>query len=628
MSAQVKRFSPCRHLSVRLSILWGAPRALASAGLLSLLPLIATAAMQARGSIDRLEAGKQVERWIAGGQSHVYKVRLTAGQYIRAVVEQKGVDVLVLAFDPAGKNLAEVDSPTGTRGAEAVSWIAEVSGDYRLEVRPGEAAAPAGRYRARVESLRPARPGDADRVSAESAFVEAHLLLAQRTRESLVEAVQKFEAAAQRWRAIDESAEAAGALGKIGECYYYLDNPGKAIENYNKALQVFEAVKNRSATAELLANIGAAYDALWDMEKSLEYNGRAAALFEVLREDLNKASTFNNMGAAYDLLGEKQKALDYYSRALKVFQELGDAQWQAVTLNNIGYVYDSLGEPEKALKFLERALPLRRAAKDQRGEASTLNNLGRTYHLLGDNDKALDYCHRSLALTKAIGSQRGQAYALNNLGLIYMARGEPQKALDHLKQSMQITESAGDRLGQASALNTAGMIYTDLGENLRALDYFNRALSLSRVAKDQVIEARALGGMARAQRSLNNLAEARSSIEGVLKIIESQRRGVSSQELRASYFARNRDYYWFYIDLLMQMHRRDPSAGHDASALQASERARARGLLELLIEANADIRRGVDPALLVRERSLQNLLNAKAAQLASLLSSKIGRAHV
>ena len=70
------------------------------------------------------------------------------------------------------------------------------------------------------------------------------------------------------------------------------------------------------------------------------------------------------------------------------------------------------------------------------------------------------------------------------------------------------------------------------------------------------------------------------------------------QELRASYFATVQKYYGFYIDLLMRLHRLRASAGNDGLALQASERARARLLLDMLVESHADIRQGVDEKLL------------------------------
>ena len=70
------------------------------------------------------------------------------------------------------------------------------------------------------------------------------------------------------------------------------------------------------------------------------------------------------------------------------------------------------------------------------------------------------------------------------------------------------------------------------------------------------------------------------------------------------------------------MHKQNPAAAFDAVALAVSERARARSLLELLTEARADIRQGVDSSLLERERSLQQRLNARAAAQVSLLNRK------
>ncbi|MFM6207020.1 hypothetical protein, partial [Planktothrix sp.] len=57
-------------------------------------------------------------------------------------------------------------------------------------------------------------------------------------------------------------------------------------------------------------------------------------------------------------------------------------------------------------------------------------------------------------------------------------------------------------------------------------------------------------------------------------------------------------------------HQQNPSKGYDAEALNISERSKARSLLELLAEANTDIRKGVDPQLVIQERSLQQQLDA------------------
>ena len=72
----------------------------------------------------------------------------------------------------------------------------------------------------------------------------------------------------------------------------------------------------------------------------------------------------------------------------------------------------------------------------------------------------------------------------------------------------------------------------------------------------------------------------------------------------------------------MQLHQQNPSQGYDAQALHASESSRARSLLELLSEAKADIRQGVEPKLLEQERSLPQQLNAFEHRKYQLVSSQ------
>jgi CHAT domain-containing protein len=180
----------------------------------------------------------------------------------------------------------------------------------------------------------------------------------------------------------------------------------------------------------------------------------------------------------------------------------------------------------------------------------------------------------------------------------------------------------GERLGEAITLNNIGEVYRLLGETQKALDKFDEALSLSRAVTDRNLESVILLRIARVEQKRGNLTQARQTVERAIGLIESIRTNTASQELRASYFAFRQEFFETYIDVLMRMHEQNPGAGIDAVALAVSERARARSLLELLNEARADIRQGVDGSLLERERSLQQRLNAKAAAQVSLLNRK------
>src|SRR5262249_48494777 len=182
--------------------------------------------------------------------------------------------------------------------------------------------------------------------------------------------------------------------------------------------------------------------------------------------------------------------------------------------------------------------------------------------------------------------------------------------------------AVGDRIGEAITLNNIGLVYDSLGEIQKALEVFNEALLLRRAVGDRNREADTLLGIARVEQKRGNLTEARQLIEQAIGLIESIRTNITSQELRASYFDYRHVFFESYIDVLMQMHKQNPAAAFDAVALAVSERAKARSLLELLTEARADIRQGVDSSLLERERSLQQQLDARAAAQVSLLNRK------
>ena len=125
------------------------------------------------------------------------------------------------------------------------------------------------------------------------------------------------------------------------------------------------------------------------------------------------------------------------------------------------------------------------------------------------------------------------------------------------------------------------------------------------------MEATTLGNLADLERKQGNLQASLKHIQDSIQIIEELRGTYTNQDLKTTYFATVQGYYKLYIDLLMELHKKDPSKGYNALALNVSESSRARGLVELLTEARADIRKGANPEILAEESRLQELISAK-----------------
>ena len=457
-------------------------------------------------------------------------------------------------------------------------------------------------------------------TSAQQVFTEGQQLLAEGSAASQRKAIERFAEAATLWHAVGDKRWEAIALSFIGKLHDLLGEKEKALDYYTQTLALVRTVGDRSSEAATLNNIGLIYDSLGEKEKALNYYNSALPILEETGNTRVQAITLVNIGLLHDSIGEKQKALGFYQRALPLLHAAKDRESEAVTLNNIGYLYDSIGEQQKALAYLGQALPILQEIGDHRVEAITLNNIGYVYDALDEKQKALDYYNRALPVLRTVGDRRMEAVTLNNIGLVQKEIGNKNGALDFLNRALELRRAVGDRSGEAVTLSDLASVYALLGQEQKALDVYQQALQLSRTVEDKSTEAATLHRIALVKRDRGDLAEARTYMEDALLVVERLRSRVAGQELRASYFASVHKFFESYIDLLMRLHRLKPLEGYDSLALQASERARARTLLDSLAEARADIRQGVAPELLQRERALQQRLDASAEQQARLSS--------
>ncbi len=464
--------------------------------------------LQGENGARPLEAGKPIEREIAGGQKHYYTITLEAGQYLHLVVDQRGIDVIVTLFGPGKKRIIKIDSPHGMRGPEPVFAIAETSGTYRLEVQSLENNAPAGRYEVKIENLRTATSQDHERVQAEMALREGIELESQELAESLRRALTKYEEALRLFRVVGDRQGEGAALHCHGLIYYSLGEKQKALDYFNQSLSIRRAVGDRNGEAETLNNIGTVYRSLGANHKAIEHYDQSLLLAVALGNRSGEAGQLSNLGSAYDALGEKQKALDYFNRALPLRRAVGDRSGEASTLTNMGVLYRSLGDTLKALDCYNRALPLRRAVGDRNGEAIALNNIGLVYNVLGEKQKALDYYNQALSIRRAVGDRGGEASALSNIGVVYDALGEKQKALDYYNRALPLRRAVGDRNGEAITLNNLGFVYDTLGDRQRALRYYDQALSILRTVGDRNREANTLSNIGSVYDSLGEKQKA------------------------------------------------------------------------------------------------------------------------
>jgi CHAT domain-containing protein len=441
-----------------------------------------------------LKLNTPIPRKLAGGHADTFTVRCTAGDFVRIIVDQQGIDVAVSILDPAGKSLVDADSPNSTLGPESASAICPATAAYTVRVSSSDAAVPPGEYVIHLDALRPPEPNDSLRIEAEqSAFAAAAHV--QGTKEEMLRASQLLSKAVDDWSKIGDRYESGLWGTTLGVLWSNLGSQQQSVAAFKKVLDDERSAGDRAGEAAALEGIGDALATLGQLPASLDDYLQALPIFRSLGDRANEAATLKDIGADYRDMHQTQKALDFFAQALAIENEQKNYAEAADSLLGIGAIHAEQGDPKTALGFYTQALPLERAAKDRDGEANALNRMGMVSADMGEVSKALELYQQVLPIARETHNRGQEAATLSNMGRIYGLQGQQQKALDYTLQALAIKRTLPDRSTEGITLNNVGMIYHDLGDNQKALDFYQQALPVLHQAHLLDTEGIALGNI-------------------------------------------------------------------------------------------------------------------------------------
>jgi CHAT domain-containing protein/Tfp pilus assembly protein PilF len=629
--------------------------------LLALSSGTATAAERADAP-TALQPGRPLTAELGGGHSYFYSVAVSEGQFFHISVQQLGVQVAVTLLAPDRKKLLESEHPAPATEPEALAWIADKGGAYQIEVRSAAESSIPGPYTIALDELRPANSDDRERLRAWRLGAEADRLSDNGTTESRRQAVAKYEEALSVWKRLGDKREQSNCFVGIGGAYQQSSDFPKAMGAYEQALSLARDSSDRRGEAEALTSIGSVHDSLGDRPKAIQTFERVIPMWREVGYQGGETDALVDLAAVYASRSESDKAIESYGQALPIARRMGDETSQAVSLTGMGLAYDLSGDPQRALDSFHQGLALARKINNRRGIASTLNNLSLTYNRIGEHDRALEVLNESLRIRREIGDRRGEAYTLTSLGRTYDLLGQPDEALAYYNQALRIRREVGDRRGEANTLKLIGVscsslaeneaavryleqslevrqaigdtkgdfgdllnrlaaAYAALGQSDRALDTLAAGLEAGRAVDDRLQQARSLVEIAKIDASRNDFGDARSRLDDAFVIIESFRAHLLSPDLRATFLSTVEGAFTLALDVWMGSYRQTHDEEFARVAFGFAERARARSTLDLLTEAHADIREGVDAALLDRERNARRALAAGIERRMRLLAA-------
>jgi CHAT domain-containing protein len=435
---------------------------------------------------------------------------------------------------------------------------------------------------------------------------------------------QPGEAAAHTERALtlarrigDRQCEAE-ALNVAAEVQMATGHDTEAPALYDQALSISQQLHDRRGEAQALLNLAYAHADISQVDEARASYEAAISIWRSVGERRGQARVLIGLAQLNGIVGERQRALSYYHQARALVDVLGDRWGQAVVQSGLGATNFRLGDPEAAIPHYRSAVELFRRAKISQAEAANLIPLAACLAAVGRQEEALKEALRAFEISKAVSNVRVEARVLQEIGRLHAIANRLDEAFAIYERVRALAHTVGDVREETEALCGMGELLHRQGLDAEAGKHLEEALRLAEVGKDPLAESNALFGLARIEESRGALEAALAKVQASLALAEELRAAVASLDLRASYVASIRERQELEIDLLTKLHAREPDRGYDALAFDASERARARSLLDALAEARAGIHEGVDPALLARETSLGEQLNARAGRLARM----------
>jgi tetratricopeptide (TPR) repeat protein len=237
--------------------------------------------------VGTLAPGATAEREISGGESHVWRLNLAAGDYLRLVVSRKTSKLAASLFAPnsAGTDRADERKPLLSTTDNNVifehvsnigliatfSFIVEVPGMYRFETFLLDKNLTRIQYEVKIEAMRSATPNDRIRVAAEKAELEGDLVVdSNETLEGRLSRIAKYETSLALWRELGDRKNELRLLRMIGASYSPLGELAKTLKYHSQAIQIARELGDRYQEANLTLSFGHTQRSLGYIKKALD----------------------------------------------------------------------------------------------------------------------------------------------------------------------------------------------------------------------------------------------------------------------------------------------------------------------------------------------------------------------
>lgn len=316
---------------------------------------------------------------------------------------------------------------------------------------------------------------------------------------------------------------------------------------------------------------------------SIQKFNESIELWKELNDEYEILVANYGLGWVYILQEENELAALSFGRAIKLARKNNETFMLGHSLRSFANAEINLGEMENAIISLEEAISIFSTLDLPRYIGICLATLGNAQYLLEDIQNAEVTFNKSLVYRQKAKNFSGEIVDLVALARLYLFKKNPQLALTTIEKAKErLNDTKEDITKRPEIILQEGWIQIDIGNFDVAEEKFSLARRIYESTGSRSGQAMSLCGLSVANQRKGKYKEALPYIEESVKLVENLLTQINNNKFRLTFSSSVQFYYEVYINLLMKLHEIFPKEGYDKKALEISERARARNLLDLV----------------------------------------------
>jgi CHAT domain-containing protein/tetratricopeptide (TPR) repeat protein len=510
---------------------------------------------------------------------------LSAGEMVRITALQDGLDVALRWFPPGEeKPSLLIDSPTGKEGTESLMAVAAVGGAHRLEIQAAKDAKASGHYVVKLEEQRLATDEDRRKADLVARFAAGETLRRGNDSEGALAAYQELLPVARDLE--DRSCEAT-LLYRVGWMQANLSRWDRSFEPFEQAISLFGSLGDHFMEATALNRCGDAYRTQFRVAEAQAAHQRALDLFRGEQDAEGTVQALVSLGTDQFEVGALDEAVATLTQARDLAERFDLSDQEVLARSKLGELLASRGDLVQARIELEAAVD--RATAIGRDDLASLTLLPLGGIDLRENRlaEAKERYSHALEVFRTLQQPRNAIAARLGLGAALLRAGELEPAREQFEKARKVAREFHALDSEAVSAMNLGRYHYARGEDALSVSEHEQAIALFERLGDQAGIAANRFGAARSLCHDGQLEAALRQIDESLQGIENLRSATANYDLRTTQLTGKRDYAELQVEILMRLFDKNPASSYGDRALAATEKARARQLVDLLVEGRS-----------------------------------------